>query len=443
MNKYKRVKSIKNKNLGIYAVIIVLVLVATIYAGYRSLVVSPNISLVGTNSGLVTLSINPSDQSLIPGQEQSFTIDANSGTNHLTGVQGDVVFDPSKISIVSITQGDLLSLSLQDGAVTGNKVSFVYTAPAQSGGVTGSGHVATIKVKALSEGTTSLSFGNSTEAYVTEMENNAIKTAANANISIAAAQASAAASATASIQASAAASAVASAQASAQASARASAVVSAQPSLAASATPKTSNTPTNKNTTVSSTTTLRLIGASCASLTFSWDKITNAKGYLIELSSTSNFSVDNKSSGTLSNSINSYVFSGLKAGNKYYVRVSQTDIPDFPRWTALSGLTTLPTCEEAKTLTTPTPTPATNKVVQTIENIFKPSSPTPTPTPAAVVASPDSTGSIPSLAPVAYTDNRFQDIDNTPTTSDQTNSNQSLFARFIAWVVSLFDGFSN
>lgn len=367
--------------------------VSLLLSSFRS--TPPTINQIDNDSGMVTLALNPSTVTIEPGASTTIALQVGVAKDQkLAAIQVDLELS-SLCGNPEVTQGDFLPTELSAAKLNGGHLRFAYGASLNSGGVEGTGTVATIKLTPPDVGSCQLSFNPSTKAAIVGSNDNSVKTASDSTITVAEPS---------------------------SASSDPSASPSQAPSQAASSSPSNNN-----NQPASKTTTLRLTSTTCNSLSFSWDKLNGAKGYLIELADNSNFT-NSRSSGTLGSDRDTYTFNSLASGTKFFVRLTQTDIHDFPRWTNLTNLTTLAICPGSELKPSPT-SPARSTATPTPRV-----SPRPTTSPAGGL-SPQ--GSVPSLAPVAYTDERFKDI---PVDSgvSEPEKPSSLFARFIAWLVSLF-----
>ena len=126
------------------------------------------INLVGSDTGTVTLALTPSSISLTPNIEATLTLSINAGTSHATAAQIELTYDAAKIGTPTITQGDFFTSSISSTTVENGKINFTYVAPTDSGGITGSGTLATIKIKPPIVGTSSLPFTENTLVTTTE-----------------------------------------------------------------------------------------------------------------------------------------------------------------------------------------------------------------------------------------------------------------------------------
>ncbi|EKD80639.1 MAG: hypothetical protein ACD_40C00045G0004, partial [uncultured bacterium] len=144
-----------------------------------------NINLVGSETGTVTLSFSPSTLNLEPNTESTLTLSIAAGTSPVTVAQVELSYDATKIGIPTLTQGDFLTSSLGTSTVADGKINFTYVAPPTSGAITGSGTLATIKVKPTIVGSSSLAFTENTIILLAGNDTNALKSAGSATITVA------------------------------------------------------------------------------------------------------------------------------------------------------------------------------------------------------------------------------------------------------------------
>ncbi len=158
------------------SVIIIILGTSVIIPKYLSSIAQPLTVAEVTSSGSINLFFDPPTASLQLGS----TIDLNlkistEGSTKATGVTVDLAYDPSLIQIVSVTRGDFFSSALEDADIVSEGVSFTYVTPPSSGGRSGSGTVATIKVKSLKPGSSNISFRPGTVATAYAVEGNTLK----------------------------------------------------------------------------------------------------------------------------------------------------------------------------------------------------------------------------------------------------------------------------
>ncbi len=143
-----------------------------------------DINYIGNASGVVDLSLSPATLELTPNQEATIAINMSSGSSKITATTIELIYDSSKIGTPVVTLGDFLPIKLVSVTTTNDKITFTVGAELDSGGSEGSGILATIKITPTIEGTSSISFANSSEAYVVGLTTNAIKSATGTAISV-------------------------------------------------------------------------------------------------------------------------------------------------------------------------------------------------------------------------------------------------------------------
>ena len=139
------------------------------------------INQVGSETGTVTLSFSPATLNLEPNAEATLTLSINADISPVTVAQVELTYDTTKIDPPTLTPGDFLSSSLGTSTVADGKINFTYVAPATSGGITGSGILATIKVKPTVIGSSSLAVTENT-IILAGTETNALKSVNDATI---------------------------------------------------------------------------------------------------------------------------------------------------------------------------------------------------------------------------------------------------------------------
>lgn len=407
----KKTNSRKKSHPSLFTAAVICILLTVVFAAFwrQSIVpIAPlNISQVGVSDGSVTLEIVPSSATVEKGTEKSFTLKASvDDPKKLTGIQVEITYDQAKVGTPVVTKGDFLTLEIAPAQVKNGKITFAYGASTSSGGVTGSGTLATIKVTPPSAGTSKLEFTENTEAFVIGRLDSALKSAGNATII-------------------------------AEEPVEPSGSPSSSPAGSPSPSPSPSVSPSPSATVkpASRTTTLRTSTVTCSSLSFSWDKIKDAKGYIIDLADNKDFN-SKLSSGTLGSDKENYTFSNLKNGTKYYARITQTDIHDFPRYTQVGPVSTLSSCPgTVPASASPRTSPRGSVKASPKASVKASAKPSPSPSSVADASkNPEST-----LTPTNFTDKRFDDAQIELKSDTDDPRKKTLFARFIAWLVSLFE----
>lgn len=142
------------------------------------------VSLVGEASGTATLTLSPGAISTAPNTESTLTLSINTGVSRVTGAQVEIIYEPSKIGTPVVTLGSFLPNVFVSPKIENGKIIFTLAAPPSSGGIIGSGTLATIKIKPTVVGTSSLSFGESNAVFAVGGQTNVLKLASDATITI-------------------------------------------------------------------------------------------------------------------------------------------------------------------------------------------------------------------------------------------------------------------
>jgi hypothetical protein len=111
----------------------------------------------------VILSLVAPSSYLAPNQEVDINVQIATGKAKVTAVQANLLYDPTKLSVISVTPSNLLPAVLAKANISDGKVSFIYGATPSSGGYDGTGTLATLKVKPLVATTSSISFAAQTQ----------------------------------------------------------------------------------------------------------------------------------------------------------------------------------------------------------------------------------------------------------------------------------------
>lgn len=122
----------------------------------------PRINEITNPTGETTLSFTPNPVNATIGKETTLTLTANAGNSKLTIVTIELTYDPAKITNLIVTLGDFLTNEMSPVKIENGKITFIVAAPPSSGGVTGSGVIATLKFKPTAVGSSTLSFTNKT-----------------------------------------------------------------------------------------------------------------------------------------------------------------------------------------------------------------------------------------------------------------------------------------
>lgn len=127
--------------------------------------------VVSTAVHAATLTFDPSSAQVKVGETTSLSIKVNAGTSEVLGVDALIEYDKTLLKVESITEGTYLTITTRDSATEGK--AYIAGAVESAGeSVTGSGVFATIKFKALANGTSSVKFlcelGETGESNISE-----------------------------------------------------------------------------------------------------------------------------------------------------------------------------------------------------------------------------------------------------------------------------------
>lgn len=148
-----------------------------------------------TNTGSVALAFSPPTTTLIKGIESTLPITINTGGSKVTAATIAITFNSAKLQVISVSPaneaGNFLTNTIVAPIISGNNITFVYAAPPSSGGIAGTGTLATIHFKPLADNTTALmSFAASTEVAAIGSDTNILRVADPITLNIPAAQVS-------------------------------------------------------------------------------------------------------------------------------------------------------------------------------------------------------------------------------------------------------------
>lgn len=129
------------------------------------------------------LSISPANVTVAAGQTSSIGVTMNTGGDLISAAELHLTFDPTKITVQSISAGSPLPVVLTAGAVGSGTVSIVLgsqpSAPFQ-----GTGIIATITFKALTVSTTQVNFAATTQAAAVGKMTNDIQTMTGGQVTV-------------------------------------------------------------------------------------------------------------------------------------------------------------------------------------------------------------------------------------------------------------------
>lgn len=123
------------------------------------------------DSHAATLSFDPSSAQVKVGETTTLQVKVNVGTSEILGVDALIEYDKNLFKVESITDGTFLTVTTKDSGVEGKiYIAGAVESPGES--VTGSGVLASIKLKALANGTSSVRYvcelGETGESNISE-----------------------------------------------------------------------------------------------------------------------------------------------------------------------------------------------------------------------------------------------------------------------------------
>lgn len=125
-----------------------------------------SINEVGTAAKIpstVILSLVSPSSYLAPNQEVGISLQIATGKAKVTATQVELLYDPAKLAVVSVTPNNLLPTVLARPTIADGKVKFIFGAAPSSGGYDGTGTLATLKIKPLAATTSTISFSPQTQ----------------------------------------------------------------------------------------------------------------------------------------------------------------------------------------------------------------------------------------------------------------------------------------
>lgn len=189
ISKMKR-RDIKKPSSTNYSKLIISVLVVFLLGTLLWKYASPTPTPIGINeianvsTGIIDLSLSPATLSIAPGAEQSIDLKIVAGTTKVTAAEIILAYDPAIIGTPTVTQGSFLSNTLSSPKVEGGKITFTYAAAPDDGGKSGSGTLATIKIKPVSVGDATIAFAEGTAAVAVDHTDNVIKSANGTQVKV-------------------------------------------------------------------------------------------------------------------------------------------------------------------------------------------------------------------------------------------------------------------
>lgn len=117
------------------------------------------INMISSGQPTIDLFIEPENMDLELGSDQLIEIGIKTNGNPILGSLLELSYDPTRLSISNIEKSDFFPNSLSESRINAGKIAISYGLDFNaSAGKTGSGTIATFKVKTLSAGETSIEF---------------------------------------------------------------------------------------------------------------------------------------------------------------------------------------------------------------------------------------------------------------------------------------------
>lgn len=136
-------------------------LLAGIYYSYRRANLAPSPATIAEISptGTVSLMLATEELRLRPLTTTTAHLSAASGSNNLTSVVIEILFDPTQVEISDVTFTDRLPTIIVPVAIDNGRLTFTLGADLQTEGISGTGNLASFTVKPLVPGDIPLTFG--------------------------------------------------------------------------------------------------------------------------------------------------------------------------------------------------------------------------------------------------------------------------------------------
>lgn len=134
-----------------------------------------------------TLSITPATLSKAVGDEFTLELKMNTGDNQIVAVDLKILYDPTKLEGVWIRNGSMFPNILSSGVVGSGTASIALGAPNTTTPITGSGTVATLRLKAIAATTAPITVRFGSDTFVgalNEGSTNALQSSAPGTITI-------------------------------------------------------------------------------------------------------------------------------------------------------------------------------------------------------------------------------------------------------------------
>lgn len=122
-----------------------------------------------------SLSFSPSTLKLTKDNEATITVTLDQDEHFAIGATLVLIYDPSKIRVTQLKNDTLFPITLSTAKILGGKAEISVVTPPTSKGETTAGNVATFGIRALSNDSSTIIFGEDTLVAATDLEGNIIK----------------------------------------------------------------------------------------------------------------------------------------------------------------------------------------------------------------------------------------------------------------------------
>lgn len=129
--------------------------------------------------GTVSLEASPPPTHLVLNREYTLNINAHSGTSHVTAVQLELNYDPTKLSITNVAKTAYLPVYLEEPTTANGSLKTTVGVDPAGGGKSDWGTVVTLTIKPLVLGEITLEFGPGSLAATTESDGNSLGSVKN------------------------------------------------------------------------------------------------------------------------------------------------------------------------------------------------------------------------------------------------------------------------
>lgn len=175
----------RNHNQTLIATIVVVGILVICAFAWQSLFGNKQgaqVAQVTGGTGTITLSLTPATAAVAANTPTNLNLVVNTGTSKISAIQAELTYSDSCLT-PSVTQGSFLENTLASAKVASGKITFAYAATPDSGGVQGTGTIATIQTGPKT-GNCVIAFTANTIAGAIGVETNALGSANDATINL-------------------------------------------------------------------------------------------------------------------------------------------------------------------------------------------------------------------------------------------------------------------